>query len=175
MMRIVLLLGFAAAAGASSGASLVNENMEDLKNRPVSKVITLLKDMQAELEAEAKADQEVYDTFACWCETNEKEKTKAIADAEAKIKELNTLIEELTAKSAQLTSEIGTLEGELGKNQKGLDQATGMRMKDQGEFNGEESDLLQSIRAMKSAIIVLSKHHEAALLQVGTNQGQMMQ
>merc|ERR1719327_1394393 len=143
MMRIVLLLGFAAAAGASSGASLVNENMEDLKNRPVSKVITLLKDMQAELEAEAKADKEVYDTFACWCETNEKEKTKAIADAEAKIKELNTLIEELTAASARLNSEIKTLEGEVGNNQQGLDQATGMRFKDQGEFNDEESDLLQ--------------------------------
>jgi len=181
MMRVVLLFGLVAAAGASSGASSVASSVsfdaEDAKNRPVSKVITLLKDMQAELEAEAKADQEVYDTFACWCETNEKEKTKAIADAEAKINELNTLIEELTATSARLTNEIAMLEDEVGKNQGGLDKATAMRFKDQGEFNEEESDLLQSIRALKSAIIVLSKHHKdaAALLQVGVNQGQMMQ
>merc|ERR1719301_203295 len=166
MMRSMLLLGLVAAASASSGASSdaskMSFDMEDAKNRPVSKVITLLKDMQKELEAEAKADQEVYDTFACWCETNEKEKTKAIADAEAKIKELNLLIEELTAASARLTNEIAMLEDEVGKNQNGLGQATSMRMKDQGEFNGEESDLLQSIRALKSAIIVLSKHHEAS-------------
>merc|ERR550537_1107344 len=104
MMRAMLFLGLVAAASASSGASSLSFNMEDAKNRPISKVITLLKDMQAELEAEAKADQEVYDTFACWCETNEKEKTKAIADAEAKIKDLNLMIEELTAASARLTN-----------------------------------------------------------------------
>merc|ERR550537_850643 len=119
MMRAMLFLGLVAAASASSGASKMSFDMEDAKNRPVSKVITLLKDMQKELEAEAKADQEVYDTFACWCETNEKEKTKAIADAEAKIKELNLLIEELTAASARLTNEIAMLEYEVGKNQDG--------------------------------------------------------
>jgi chromosome segregation ATPase len=173
MMRAMLLLVLVAAAGASS----LSFNQEDAKNRPVSKVITLLKDMQKELEAEAKADQEVYDTFACWCETNEKEKTKAIADAEAKIKDLNIQIEELTASSARLGTEITTLEGEVGKNQDALSQATGMRMKDQGEFNGEEADLLQSIKALKSAIIVLSKHHPgaAALLQFGASGTQMMQ
>merc|ERR1719161_1922693 len=145
-------------------------DVDDAKNRPVSKVINLLKDMQKQLEEEAKGDQEVYDQFACWCETNEKEKTKAIADAEAKIKDLNILIEELTAASARLNSEIKTLEGEMGNNQQGLDKATGLRFKDQGEFQEEESDLLQSIRALKSAIVVLSKHHAAgsALLQMGT-------
>jgi len=172
-MRVTLLLAIVASIGASS----LSLNEEDAKNRPVSKVITLLKDMQKELEAEAKADQEVYDTFACWCETNEKEKTKAIADAEAKINDLNIQIEELTAASARLNSEIKMLEEEVGKNQQGLDQATGMRFKDQGEFNDEESDLLQSIRALKSAIIVLSKHHPgaAALLQFGASGTQMMQ
>merc|ERR1719393_1074341 len=109
-MRATLLLAILASVGASS----LSFNEEDAKNRPVSKVITLLKDMQKELEAEAKADQEVYDTFACWCETNEKEKTKAIADAEAKINDLNTLIEELTAASTRLGTEIKGLETEVG-------------------------------------------------------------
>jgi len=172
-MRATLLLGLMAAAGASS----LSVTDDDAKNRPVSKVITLLKDMQKELEAEAKADQEVYDTFACWCETNEKEKTKAIADAEAKINDLNVQIEELTAASTRLNSEIKMLETEVGKNQDGLSKATGMRFKDQGEFNGEEADLLQSIKALKSAIIVLSKHHPgaAALLQFGASGTQIMQ
>merc|ERR1719316_2289911 len=157
-------------AWRQKAVSSITFDVDDAKNRPVSKVINLLKDMQKQLEEEAKADQEVYDQFACWCETNEKEKTKAIADAEAKIKDLNILIEELTAASARLNSEIKTLEGEMGNNQQGLDKATGLRFKDQGEFQEEESDLLQSIRALKSAIVVLSKHHAAgsALLQMGT-------
>merc|ERR1719420_949078 len=51
--------------------------------------------MLAQMEKEAEEDESVYDTMACWCETNDKEKTKAIADAEAKIKDLTTTIEEL--------------------------------------------------------------------------------
>jgi chromosome segregation ATPase len=132
--------------------------------------------MQKELEAEAKADQEIYDKFACWCTTNDQEKSKAIADAEAKIKALNLQIEELTAASVRLQADIKMLEGEMGKNQAALAKATAMRMKDQGEFNDEESDLLQSVRALKSAITVLSKHHSAALLQAqGTSTTQMLQ
>merc|ERR1740130_1048075 len=90
-------------------------DVDDAKNRPVSKVINLLNDMAKELEAEAKVDQEIYDQFACWCETNDKEKSKAIADAEAKIKDLNIAIEEFTAASARLHTEIEMLEGEVSK------------------------------------------------------------
>merc|ERR1719281_344520 len=79
------------------------------KNRPVSKVIQLLKDMQKQLEAEAEADEEIYDKMACWCKTNDKEKTTAIKDAEAHIADLNAKIEELTANSARLGTEIKNL------------------------------------------------------------------
>jgi hypothetical protein len=50
--------------------------LSEEKNRPVTKVITLLKDMQKQLQAESEADQEIYDKLACWCTTNDKAKTK---------------------------------------------------------------------------------------------------
>merc|ERR550514_781571 len=107
-----------AFAWTNSKATLaLTFDIDDAKNRPVSKVINLLKDMKKQLEEEAKADEEIYDTFACWCETNDKEKTKAIADAEAKIEELNTAITELTASSARLNQEIKTLEKEVAEHQ----------------------------------------------------------
>merc|ERR1719502_1940400 len=87
-------------------------NAEEAKNRPVAKVITLLKDMLAQMEKEAEEDQEVYDKFTCWCETNDKEKTKSIADAEVRIENLSAKIEELTALSAQLQTELKHLEKE---------------------------------------------------------------
>jgi len=135
------------------------------KNRPVSKVITLLKDMMKQLEKEAQEDEEIYDKLACWCETNDKEKTKAIADAEAKIEDLTTKIEELTALSAQLNTEIKNLESEVAKNQEALDKATAIREKQLAEFNAEEKDSLEAISALKAAITVLSKHHGGAFLQ----------
>merc|ERR1719498_1687556 len=131
---------------------------EAAKNRPVSKVITLLKDMLKQLEKEAEEDEEIYDQLACWCETNDKEKTKSIGDAESKIEQLTTAIEDLTAGSARLNTEIKNLEREVAKNQEALDQATEIR----------EKELLGSISALKSAVPVLSKHNSASLLQIGS-------
>jgi len=146
--------------------SSLNFDVATAKNRPVSKVITLLKDMLKQLEKEAEEDEEIYDKMACWCETNDKEKTKAIADAEAKIEDLTTKIEELTAGSSRLGAEIKNLEKEVAQNQEALDKATAIREKQLAEFNAEEKDLLESISALKAAIVVLSKHHGGALAQL---------
>merc|ERR1712039_1106577 len=148
------------------GANALSFNVQDAKNRPVSKVITLLKDMLKQLEKEAEEDESIYDKVACWCEVNDKEKTKAIADAEAKISDLTVKIEELTASSARLNTEIKNLEKEVAANQEALDQATAIRQKQLAEFNAEEKDLLESISALKPAITVLAKHHGGSLLQI---------
>jgi len=130
----------------------------DETNHPVTKVVNLIKDMQAQLAKEQKEDEEVYEKVSCWCEVNDKGKTAAIAAAEAKISDLTAAIEEGTASSARLNTEIKSLEGEIAKSQAALDKATGIRQKELGEFNGEEKDVLQSIGALKSAVTVLSKH-----------------
>merc|ERR1719451_182824 len=95
-------LGFKMEVGTTSSLTF---DEEGAKNRPVSKVITLLKDMLKQLEKEAEEDEEIYDKMACWCETNDREKTKSIKDAEARISDLTTKIEELTASSARLNTE----------------------------------------------------------------------
>merc|ERR1719161_900201 len=122
--------------------------------------------MIKQLEKEAAEDEDVYDKIACWCETNDKAKTKAIAEAKARISDLTSKIEELTGNSARLGTEIKNLEKEVAANQEALDQATAIRQKQLAEFNSEEKDLLESISALKSAIIVLSKHHGGSLLQM---------
>jgi len=162
---LLLLVAPALGLSADTGSAL-SFDAAAAKNRPVSKVITLLKDMLKQLEKEAEEDEEIYDKMACWCETNDKEKTKAIADAEAKIEDLTTKIEELTASSARLNTEIKNLEKEVASNQASLDKATAIREKQLAEFNAEEKDLLESISALKAAVTVLSKHHGGALLQM---------
>merc|ERR1719401_1692108 len=135
--------------------------MAEDKNRPVTKVINLLKDMQAQLEKEQTEDQEVYEKVACWCEMNDKEKSVTIEEAEARITDLTSTIEEKTASSARLNTEIKNLEAEIAKNTEALDKATALRQKELAEFTAEEKDMLQSIGALKSAVTVLSKHHSS--------------
>merc|ERR1719487_553526 len=118
--------------------------------------------MLKQLEKEAEEDEEIYEKLACWCETNDKEKTKAIADAEAKLTNLQAKIETLTAQSAQLNVELEGLEKEVAANQKSLDVATALREKQLAEFNAEEKDMLLAIQSLGQAITVLSKHHGGA-------------
>merc|ERR1719261_675880 len=92
-------------------------------------------------------------------------KKQSIAEAEARIEDLTTAIEELTAASARLNTEIKNVEKEVAANQAALDKAAAIRTKELAEFNAEEKDLLGSISALKAAIVVLSKHHGGALLQ----------
>jgi hypothetical protein len=139
-------------------ARLVFDAADD-KQYPVTKVVTLLKDMQAQLEKEAEEDEEVYDKMACWCKTNDREKTVSIKDAEARISDLTTTIESTSAESGRLKVEIANHEKDLAKNEKSLADLTAIREKQADEFNGEEKDMLQSIKALQSAVVVLSKHH----------------
>merc|ERR550534_2716566 len=164
-LYLCIMASISSGMDISVGSSL-SFDVVAAKNRPVSKVITLLKDMLKQLEKEAEEDEEIYDKMACWCETNDKEKTKGIADAEAKIADLTTKIEELTASSSRLGAEIKNLEKEVAQNQEALDKATAIREKQLAEFNAEEKDLLESISALKAAIVVLSKHHGGALTQL---------
>merc|ERR1719157_209126 len=170
MMRAVTAAGCVALGSSLDLSVNVKSSLSALtlegKNSPVAKVINVLNDMLKQLEKEASEDEELYETMTCWCETNDREKTKAIADAESKIEDLGVKIEELTAKSGKLGVEIKNLEKEVAKNQAALDKATEIRMKELSEFNDEEKDLLGSISALKSALEVLGKHNGASLLQV---------
>merc|ERR1719453_1666374 len=62
--------------------------------------------MLVQLEKEAEEDKEIYDGMVCWCTTNDADKVKSIDGAEAKLENLETSIEELTALSAKLNNEI---------------------------------------------------------------------
>jgi len=157
MMRVVL--AFVAALLAQAIEMQLTTN----KNRPVTKVINLLKDIITQLEKEGEEDQEVFDEMGCWCTTNEKEKTKQIADGEGRVEDLGNAIEDLAANSARLNAEIGNLDKEVAKNSEALESATALRKKQLAEFNVEEKDMLNSITSLKGAVVALSKHHESFL------------
>jgi len=144
--------------------SAVSSDVE--KNRPVTKVINLLKDIIAQLEKEGEQDQEVYEQMGCWCTTNDKEKTKQINDGKGKIETLSHAIEDLSANSARLNAEIANLDKEVAKNEESLESATALRKKQLAEFTAEEKDMLTSLTSLKGAVVALAKHHESAFLQV---------
>jgi chromosome segregation ATPase len=134
---------------------------------PIEKVTRLLQDMKATLETEQKEDDELYDQLSCWCTTNEKEKTAAVATAEKAITGLTADIEEYGAKSAELKSTIERLKKEIEDDQAALDTASAIRAKENGEFSASEKELMESITSVTAAVAQLSAHN--SFLQVASS------
>jgi len=146
MMRVLVV-----AALFTSAHSAVDDT------NPVSRVVKLLSEMKAQVEKEASDDKEIYDEMACWCKTNNREKTIAIETAQKMIGDLTAQIEEYTARKATLANEIEALGDENAANTDALAQATAMREKEAAEYADEEANAKQASAALKQAIEVLSK------------------
>jgi len=164
MARFSILASLVCAASCSGLAQSVN---------PVTKVVKLLDEMIVELTHEGEADEELYEEMGCWCETNDKAKTKAIADGNDRIKALGSSIQSLTSTSANLNSQIKALSAEVVKNEEAMASATALRKTQLVEFNAEEKDMLASITSMKGAVTALSKHQEASFLQESSTRRSM--
>jgi hypothetical protein len=156
-MKCTLLLALFVSAFAMD-----NDAEEKSWQKPIAKVLGLLKDMQTQLTKEAEEDAEMFEKMGCWCETNDKEKTKAIADAERHITSLTASNEADTAKISQLETEIAKLGEEIAKATGVLEQATAIRAKENAEFTSDVADMTASQTSLKGAVDALGKAHPSA-------------
>merc|ERR1719235_2346884 len=100
------------------------------KDSPVTRVVGLIEELKAKVEADGKAEQMIYDKYACWCETTSDRKATNIHDGMESIKSLGTTILELKSKVTSLTNDIHKLTKEINENQAAQDEATGIRQKE---------------------------------------------
>lgn len=131
----------------------------EVKARPVTKVMNLLKDMYATMEHEAAVDLKIYDKIMCWCLTNRKETQKNIDRLGEMLDALMEEISEMKAHSAFLTTQIAQLTADLNAAITALQEAKALRERQIDEFRHAEKDLMQAIQSIKQAITVLDKHH----------------
>jgi len=147
------------AVSVESGSVLSRDLATNLKERPVMKVVRLLKDMEAELNKELEDDKQVYEMLSCWCQTNEKEKTKAIELGTSTAAELEASLSADAAKVVALKAKRKDTMDEMYADQKALGQANELRIKENKAFQAEKVDLIEAIKACEQAVTVLSKHH----------------
>merc|ERR1719454_2078066 len=133
---------------------------------PVTKVVELIEELKAKIEADGKMEQQLYDKYACWCETTSARKANDIHTAMADIKSLGTKILELKGLVATRTSEIAQLSLEIQSNQAAQDEATGIRQKENAAYMAEKTEMETTLNALQRAIEVLSgAGTKTALLQ----------
>jgi hypothetical protein len=162
MMRAVLFVT-AVVAGVLAASS----NDADSKVNAVDKVITVLEEMKAQLEKEAAGDDALMDKMVCWCETNDKLKTKAIADNKQLMAQLEEAIPEHAAKIATLQAEVKGLAKDIVTGNQELTEATNIRTKENAEFSSEEKDTMVSISGVTKAISALGAKMPDETFKIG--------
>merc|ERR1719313_3031719 len=146
-MNAVWLLGLVLvqpAFGVQSKA-LTSEN-------PMRKIITMLQDMQKEVEREGVAEKEIFDKALCACENGEEELDKTIADSTASIEEWTAKTESGKAESAQLTQEVADHKTTAAQAESDLSEATTLREKEHKAFLVDEKDTKANLASVSKAI-----------------------
>jgi len=144
-------------------AELDSESQKNAKS-PVKRVILLLEQMRSELTAEGNKEAEMYDQMVCWCETNEKEKTKDVATGEGRIADLMSEMEARSAAKGELSTKVKAMKRQISADAASLKEATALREKEAAAFSAEEKEMMQAVTNLKNAVTVLSRHQ--SLLQL---------
>merc|ERR1719482_424108 len=136
-----------------------------VKDDPVARVVVLIKELMAKIEADGKAEQKLYDKFACWCEKTLARKAAAIDDAKDTIDKTQREIIELKGKLGELGAAIKQLEKEIAENEEARQEATGIREKENEDYEAEKTEAEQCLGALEAAIKVLSGAGKASMLE----------
>jgi len=127
------------------------------KDRPVMKVVRILKDMKQELETEMDEDSNLHDKYMCWCETNLKDTTSAIEAGKTNSEQLQSEIDKIAAKLSEHEAKHNILVKDLAADQTALVEATALRKREGNAFQIEEASLLSAIGACKQAVTTLTQ------------------
>merc|ERR1719298_327822 len=128
-----------------------------MEANPIRKVVTLLQDMQKELEAEGKKEEELYNKFMCYCDGNTDEMSKAAEDAATKITELKAKLEAEKAEKSQLDQALMGHKKDREAAKSDLAKATGIREKEHADFVAETGESKENLDSMNAAIAALEK------------------
>merc|ERR1719165_54674 len=87
---------------------------------PVSKVMSMLSDLEAKIIKEGEAAQATYDEFSEWCEDRSKNVGFEIKTGKSEIEDLQATIEKETSSSAALSTKIEELSSSIAANEADL-------------------------------------------------------
>jgi len=150
---VLVLLGISAASA--------------LEANPIRKIVTLMQDMQKEIEAEGEKEKVLYDNFMCWCETGAADLKKGAETASAAIDEFSSKLEQETAEKSQIDQELIEHKADRESAKKDVDESTSLRNKEKEDYDAVAAESATNIKALSGALPALKKGlGGAALIQM---------
>jgi len=141
---------------------------------PVIQVLGLIRDLKADINKDAVAEQKSYDKFACWCEDTVARKAQEIASGKEQVETLDVLIQKLKGELGAHATDIAQLKKDIAANIEAEDEATEVREKETADYVTEKSESEQCIGALEAAIKVLSGAGEGKRGFLETNEADLL-
>jgi len=158
-----------ASCWSSVGALSLRES-----ENPIRRIVTLLQDMQKEIEAEGEKEEKAFDKFMCYCDGNTDGMKASAEEGTQKASELSSKLEALKAEKAQLDQELSEHQSSRETAKQDSKKAANLRAKEKAEFEETSADMSNNIGAMKGAIAALEKGM-GSFMQMGSEQKNRME
>lgn len=162
-VALVLMLLLQNSTGAridAKGGSLTANNEQDaMPGEAIQRVIKLLENLIAEMDAEAAEDEKQFAEFSGWCGRQQQATQDGIEMLQTLIEDLTAALAKLYAQKGELESQIQKLNGEIDTVRTAINQATEKRNEERAKFVAEQQDFDNSIAACGKAIDILKQHY----------------
>eukprot|EP00929_Paragymnodinium_shiwhaense_P035257 TRINITY_DN1905_c0_g1_i1.p2 TRINITY_DN1905_c0_g1~~TRINITY_DN1905_c0_g1_i1.p2 ORF type:complete len:708 (-),score=332.22 TRINITY_DN1905_c0_g1_i1:78-2201(-) len=122
---------------------------------PVEKVLSLLHDLQGQIEEQGKKEAAQYDKYSCFCKEQADEKLYMIEKSTKKIEELDAQISSLDADITALNGEIKELGTEIDTLSTDIADAQKTRDEQHADYKVADKDMVDAIAAVEGAIEAL--------------------
>jgi len=142
---------------------------------PIRKVVTLLQDMQKELEVEGQKEQEMFDKLMCYCDGNTDGMGKSAEDAAQKITELKSKLEAEKAEKSQLDQALISHKKDREAATADLSAAEQIREGEHAEYVEATGGAKDNLDAMNAAVAALEKGMGKTFLQSQSTQASRLQ
>jgi len=132
---------------------------------PIRKVVTMLQDMQTKISAEGKTKEDAFNKFMCYCANADSTLGKGISDAQTKIPQVESAIQEGAASKKQMEAELKDAQVGRVEAKDAIAKANAIRAREAKAFAATKSDLDANLGALGKAIPAIEKGMSGAFLQ----------
>jgi hypothetical protein len=130
-------------------------------DNPVTRVVELISGLKMKIQQDGKAEQALYDKYACWCEKTTDTKKALIADCKATIDEKSKSILKIKGALGSFSADTAFLKKNIVENKESTTAATEMRSKENADYQKTKSALEVGMKNLKKAIEVLGTSSKA--------------
>merc|ERR1719230_1983551 len=114
---------------------------------PVEQVVNLLEEMKGQIESDGKSEQQIYDKYACWCETTSTRKAADIVQGGQDLRSLGQRILKLKGTIATRTAEIAELTEQIESNEAEQEALTAVRQKQNKAWSEAAAEAKEALAA----------------------------